>query len=138
MITSNYRIRVSYADTDQMGVVYYSRYFVYFERARTELMRELGLPYSKMERSGVMLPVTEACCEYKKGMRYDDVIVIRTSISEPPKSRIRMDYEILDEKESRVLATGHTIHSFVDQHGKARRPPKEFVKSIKDSLWGQA
>jgi acyl-CoA thioester hydrolase len=111
---------------------------VYFERARTELMRELGLPYSEMERSGVMLPVTEAHCEYKKGMRYDDVIVVKTSISEPPRSQMRMDYQILDEKESRVLATGHTIHSFVDQHGKARRPPKEFVKLITENLGGNA
>lgn len=117
-----------------MGIVYYARYFEYFERGRTELLRELGVPYRKMEKSGVRLPVVEAHCEYKKGIKYDAVIVIKTSIRDPPKARIRMDYEVFDESEKWLLAMGYTIHPFVNLQGKAVRPPKEFVKLIQENL----
>ncbi len=134
MITSELLLRVSYADTDQMGVVYYARYFEYFECGRTELLRELGLPYSEMEKKGISLPVIEAYCEYKKGIKYDEVIIIKTYLTDPPTAWIRMDYEILNETKDEVLAKGYTRHPFVNQHGRPVRPPKEFIKLINTNL----
>ena len=130
MITSELKIRVSYADTDQMGVVYYARYFEYFERGRTELLRELGVPYSEMEKKGINLPVIEAYCEYKKGIKYDEIIIIKTYIIESPRSQIRMNYEILNETKDKVLAKGWTRHPFVNQYGKPVKPAKNFVELI--------
>jgi acyl-CoA thioester hydrolase len=130
MIINKLKIRVSYADTDQMGIVYYARYFEYFEKGRTELLRQLGLPYSQMEQSGIKLPVISAYCEYKKGIKYDQIIIVKTSLSNPPTSRIRMDYEILDETENEILAKGYTTHSFVNSQGRPIKPPKNFVQLI--------
>lgn len=134
MITSKLKLRVSYADTDQMGIVYYARYFEYFERSRTELLRELGTPYSEMEKDGLKLPVISAYCEYKKGIKYDEIILIKTCITEPPTSKFRMDYEIFNEKEKELYAKGYTIHSFVNQSGKATKPPKYFFELINKNL----
>ena len=134
LIKGKIKIRVSYADTDQMGVVYYARYLEYFERGRNELFRELGLPYRELENRGIMLPVIEAHCEYKRGARYDEVIIVKTLLKEPQGVRIRMDYEILDEKEKEIIAKGYTIHSFVNTQGKAIKPPKDFIKLIQDKL----
>ncbi|MDD2889203.1 MAG: thioesterase family protein [bacterium] len=136
MITNKIKLRVSYADTDQMSVVYYSRYFEYFERGRTELLREIGLPYADMEKKNLKLPVIESHCEYKKGIKYDELIVIKTCLIELPKSTLRMNYEILDETEKEIRAKGYTIHSFVNQYGKAVRPPKDFVESIAKHIVG--
>ncbi|MBI4721668.1 MAG: acyl-CoA thioesterase [Candidatus Stahlbacteria bacterium] len=135
-MTSELLLRVSYADTDQMGIVYYARYFEYFERGRTELLRELGVPYSEMEKKGISLPVIEAYCEYKKGIKYDEIIIIKTYLKDPPTAWIRMDYEVLNETKDKVLAKGYTRHPFVNQHGKPVRPPKEFVKQITAGLLG--
>ncbi|MFA5032409.1 MAG: thioesterase family protein [bacterium] len=135
-LTNKLKLRVSYADTDQMSVVYYSRYFEYFERGRTELLREIGLPYADMEKKDLKLPVIESHCEYKKGIKYDELIVIKTCLIEPPKSTLRMDYEILDETEKEIRARGYTVHSFVNQYGKAIRPPKDFVALITKYIVG--
>jgi len=130
MITNEIKIRVSYADTDQMGVAHHSHYLVYFERGRTELMREMGLPYSEMEKNGTMLPVIEVHCNYLKGARYDELITIRSILKEKPTVRIKIEYEILNESGKELLATGYTIHSFVNSHGKPTRPPKEFLQLV--------
>ena len=130
MIVNKTKIRVSYADTDQMGVMYYGRYFEYFERGRTELLRELGTPYAQMEENGIKLPVVEAYCKYKKGIKYDELILIKTSIEEFSGTHIRMNYKIFDETEKNFFATGYTIHSFVSSEGKAVRPPKDFVQLV--------
>lgn len=127
MITNTIEIRGSYADTDQMGVTHHARYFEYFERGRTELLRELGVPIHSMEEDGIRLPVVEAHCEYKKGITYDQVILIKTSLKKPAGARLRMDYQIFDEAERHLLATGHTIHAFVDLQGKVVRPPEDFT-----------
>lgn len=134
MIESKVRIRVSYADTDQMGIVYYARYFEYFERGRTELLRELGLPYRELESRGIGLPVVEAYCEYKRVSKYDAIIVVKTFIKEPPSARIRMDYELFDESEQTLLAKGYTVHPFVDPHGKPVKPPDDFIKLVNEGF----
>lgn len=134
MIVGKTKIRVIYADTDQMGIVYYCRYFEFFERGRTELLRDLGSPYAEMEKEGIGLPVVEAHCEYKKGPRYDELVVIQSTISDVPRSTIRIDYELYDESETTLYATGYTIHCFLNPQGRAIKAPKTFIELIRKNL----
>lgn len=110
-------IRVRYEETDKMGFVYYGKYFTWFEVGRTELFRELGIPYRSFEERGIMLPVTEADCKYKSSARYDDLVTIRTSVTRLSPVRIHFGYQILSEDE-RVLAYGNTGHAFIDKAGR--------------------
>jgi len=113
------QIRVRYAETDQMGVVWHGSYLLYFEEARTEALRASGWSYRSLEESGVMLPLVEAHIEYLQPAHYDDVLSVRVTVAAPPTARIRFDYEIDGETGER-LATGHTILGFVDV--ATRRP----------------
>jgi acyl-CoA thioester hydrolase len=134
MISGKTKIRVIYADTDQMGVVYYSRYFEFFERGRTELWRGLGVPYAQMEKDGTILPVIEAHCEYRKGPRYDGIIIIHSMIPAVPRATVRIDYELFDEAETIVYATGYTVHCFVNPQGRPMKAPKSFIELIQKHL----
>jgi acyl-CoA thioester hydrolase len=125
-VTTNHsvsRVRVRYAETDQMGVVYYANYFVWFEVGRTTLLREAGWSYLEMEREGFMLPVIEAQCDYRQSARYDDEIEIRTTGSLVSPVRIRFDYEVLRPADGTVLASGRTVHATLDTGGKPCRLP---------------
>jgi acyl-CoA thioester hydrolase len=113
------QIRVRYAETDQMGVVWHGNYLQYFEAARTEALRASGWSYRGLEESGVMLPLVEAHLEYVRPARYDDLLTVRVTVSDPPTARMRFDYEVRSETGER-LVTGHTILGFVD--AATRRP----------------
>jgi acyl-CoA thioester hydrolase len=116
------RIRVRYAETDRMGVVYYANYLVWFEVGRTDWLRQTGESYRDMERThGVTLPVIEAHCEYRQPARYDDELEIRTRATLLSPVRIRFDYEVVRGDD--VLAAGHTVHAALDTEGKPRRLP---------------
>ena len=117
------RLRVRYAETDRMGVVYYANYFVWFEVARTDWLRETGWSYREMEADGVSLPVIEAHCDYRQPARYDDEIDIRTRATLLSPIRIRFDYEVVREG-MLVAATGHTVHAAVDVKGRPCRLPE--------------
>lgn len=117
--------RVPYADTDQMGVVYYANYLIYFERLRTEILREGGIPYSVLEENGVMLPVTEAYCSYKSSAKYDDLLTISGWVDEIRGVRIKIACEVYRENE--LLVTGHTVHACISPEGKLVKPPPELV-----------
>lgn len=131
MIVSETAIRVRYADTDQMKMAYYARYFEYFEQGRSDLLRFMGLPYPEIERLGYYLPVIEAHANYAKSARYDDLIVIRTIVREVPQARIRIEYEVLAEDRQEQLASGHTVHSFVNAAtGKPTRAPQQFMEKF--------
>ena len=117
------RLRVRYAETDRMGVVYYANYLVWFEVGRTEWLRETGWSYREMETDGVSLPVIEAHCEYRRAARYDDDIEIRTRATLLTPIRIRFDYEVWRQEEENALATGHTIHAALDTTGRPCRLP---------------
>ncbi len=134
MIVNQTKMRVTYADIDQMGVAYYARYFEFFEAGRAELLRELGLPYSKMESEGTRMPVIEAHCRYLQGARYDELITVKTFLKNVPKSTVRIDYEVFGESAGELLATGHTVHSFLNSKGRPTKPPGDFVRLIGDSL----
>jgi acyl-CoA thioester hydrolase len=119
---------VPYADVDQMGFVYYANYLVYFEMARSAMMRALGLPYGKLEEMGVMLPVLEAHVDYKKPARYEDLLRVRTICHPFRKSRLRIDYEVTCGE--RLVALGYTEHVCMSREGRPKRPAGELVSLI--------
>lgn len=111
-------IRVRYAETDQMNVVYYANYFIWLEAGRTEYFREMGMPYSEVEKNDILLPVTKAFCQYKSPARYDDLIRVVTSISSLQDVRIHFKYEIFRQETGELLANGETEHAFVNHQGR--------------------
>lgn len=121
-MTRQTRVRVRYADTDQMGVVYYANYMVWFEVARTEWLREAGWTYRDMEEQGIALPVIEAHCEYRQPARYDDEIELRTTGALITPVRIRFDYEVSRDGTA-PLASGHTVHAAIGRDGRPCRLP---------------
>lgn len=123
-------VRVRYADTDQMAVVYYANYFVWLETARTEFLRSKGIDYRNIEKEKKLsLPVLEAYCKYKAPARYDDIILIRTKASRVKSSTLRFDYSLLNKKSGKLLAEAHTTHVFIDKNRKPVRMPQE-VKNL--------
>jgi len=117
------RIRVRYAETDKMGVVYYANYLVWFEVGRTDLLRGSGLSYREMEVEGFSLPVIEAQCSYRQSARYDDDLDIRTTGTLLSRVRVRFNYEVVRAADDAVLAEGYTVHASLDQDGRPRRLP---------------
>ena len=118
MLKTEIKYRVPYADTDKMGIVYYANYFEYFERLRSELLRESGKPYPQIEAEGTMLPVIEAHCNYHQPAKYDDLISIIGWVAEVKGAKIKICCEIRNGKT--LLAEGWTIHACVDLN--TRRP----------------
>ena len=114
MKTNESEQRVFYSDTDHGQVVYYSNYLKWFEIGRTELLRNLGFEYAQFEEKGVMAPVVEVHCNYKYPARYNDVVMIKTSIGNIGDSSIRFNYEILRKDDKKILAEGYTVNVFVD------------------------
>jgi len=117
-------LRVRYAETDKMGVVYYANYLVWFEVARADLLRSLGWTYREMELEGVLLPVIEAHCDYRKPARYDDEIEVRTQGHVLSPVRMEFQYEVIRKQDDVVTATGRTVHAALDPSGKPCRIPQ--------------
>ena len=139
MIKSVSNVRVRYADTDQMRVVYYGKFFEYFEQARSDLLRSIGLPYSQVEEMGVLLPVIEAHAIYKRSAKYDDPLQIVTYLKEKPIARVRLDYEVFREGEPESIVQGYTIHTFVSAStGKPTRAPAQFIEAVERTLMANA
>ena len=113
MFSSEVKIRVRYGETDRMGYVYYGNYAEYFEVARVEALRELGLNYKDVEDSGIMLPVYTFNIKYFKPAFYDDLLTIKTTIKEIPQARITFEYETYNEKKE-LLNKGETVLVFID------------------------
>jgi acyl-CoA thioester hydrolase len=136
MISIDHSVRVIYGHTDMMGRVYYGRYFEYFESARAHFLRELGLPYGEIEQSGIYIPVIESHCEYKHGATYDDLLTVRTMIRHVPKSRMKIEYDVVLDGDETLVATGHTVHTFMNRKGNAVRPPKQLLSLLNSRLNG--
>jgi acyl-CoA thioester hydrolase len=117
------RVRVRYADTDQMGVVYYANYLIWFEVGRTELLRLRGWSYREMEASGVTLPVVEAACKYHRPSQYDDELEIRTLGALISPVRVRFDYDIVRCADDARIVSGQTLHAAVNPQGRPCRLP---------------
>ena len=122
--------RVIYGDTDQMGVVYYANYLRWFERGRSEFLRQIGLPYSTIEDSGFHFPVTEVTCRYVNSARYDDVIQIETELMELGRASLTFTYRISRESDKCLLATGSTKHACLDHDGHITRIPKILQEAV--------
>jgi acyl-CoA thioester hydrolase len=123
VVSSRTTLRVRYAETDQMGVVYYANYFVWFEVARADLLRSLGWTYREMEQAGVSLPVIEATCEYRRPARYDDELEIDTVGRVVSPIRMEFTYEIRRMQDAVVTACGRTMHAALDSNGRPCRLP---------------
>jgi len=121
---STSRVRVRYAETDQMGVVYYANYFVWFEVGRTDLLRTLGGTYRELEADGLFLPVIEAACTYAQPSRYDDDLEIRTTGRILSPVRVEFQYEVVRLADQRTTATGRTVHAALNGRGKPCRLPE--------------
>jgi acyl-CoA thioester hydrolase len=122
-------LRVRYAETDCMGIVYYSNYLVWFEVARCDLLRALGWSYRALEASGIQLPVIEARCEYRQPTRYDDEVEVRTAGVLRSPVRLEFQYEVVRRADAVVAATGHTVHAALNASGRpARLPPQ--IRSV--------
>jgi acyl-CoA thioester hydrolase len=117
------RLRVRYAETDKMGVVYYANYLVWFEVGRTDLLRESGWNYREMEKEGYALPVIEAHCTYRQPAKYDDELEVRTTGTVLSPVRVQFAYEIVRTADAAVLATGTTTHATIDASGRPCRLP---------------
>jgi acyl-CoA thioester hydrolase len=127
-------IRVRYAETDQMGVVYYANFFIWFEVGRVELLRTLGHSYRDMEKiDDCHIVVAEASCSYKAPARYDDLLRIRTRVLQVRRKTIRFSYEVLRDPGGQLLATGETLHVICNKNGRPKSLPDKYVKALSPS-----
>jgi acyl-CoA thioester hydrolase len=123
-------LRVRYAETDAMGIVYHTNYIVWFEVGRGEFMRQRGGNYREFEEQGLYLPVTAVDARFLAAARYDDVVVVRTSVSEARSRSVTMYYEVLMQDTGQLLVTGHTKHLCTDREGRVRRFPPDLVDAF--------
>lgn len=127
MIIYNYQHRVRYRECDPMGVVYHAHYLDYFEAARTEALRDMGIVYKELEEQGIQMPTTDLSVQYKQPARYDDLLEIRVIQHKKPGARIRIDYEVRRVGEETILTTGHVTLCFLDVKRKRPVPaPSQF------------
>lgn len=115
MFISETRLTVRYAETDQMGIVHHSNYPVWFEAGRTDFIRKMGMPYSKIEENGLLLPLVELRCVYKGAAKYEDEIVVKTCIKEITAARITFHYEVYRLGESNLITSGETMHAWTNK-----------------------
>ncbi len=133
MVTSEIKIRVLYAHTDQMQIVNNGRYFEYFEAGRNTLLRELGYPYTELEKIDYALPVIEAHANYISTAKYDDIIVVKSYLREMPTVKVKIEYELFVNET--LIVTGHTVHSFIKLSSmKPAKPPTEFLELVKSKM----
>lgn len=134
MIHTISKIRVRYAETDRMDVVYHSNYLIWFETARILMLDEIGIPYTEIEKRGLLLPVLTAAAAYKSPARFDDRLEVHLFMRAKPRARMRFEYEV--KRGDTLLCTGETTHGFMDLNGKGMRPPQDLVKKI-EAAWAQ-
>ena len=126
-----------YADTDAMGIVYHTNYIKYFEVGRTEYLREIGYPYSRLEEEGIRLPVAAVRCEYKSPARYDDILTVNTYVGDFKGATIVMAYEIYRKRTDELVARGETKHPITDVKLKPirlRNINPELYERIRENL----
>lgn len=124
------KIRVRYGETDQMGYMYYGNYAEFYEVGRVEMLRSLGLTYSGMEQSGIMMPVLELKCKYLKPALYDEEISVKVIMDKMPGIRIHFRYELRNEK-GELINTGETLLVFINmQTNRPSLPPKDFIEKL--------
>ena len=131
------RIRVRYAETDQMGVVYHANHFIWFEVGRVELLRQFGFSYKDMERkAGCFIAVVDARCRYRAPVHYDDEVVVRTYLKHVREKVIRFGYELRSAETGELLAEGETTHIVANAQMKPRALPEKYMKVFRAAVGG--
>ncbi|MCF8054308.1 MAG: acyl-CoA thioesterase [Deltaproteobacteria bacterium] len=130
-------VRVIYADTDAMGIVYHTNYIKWFEIGRTEMLRSIGIIYAKMESFEFNLPLSKAFCRYLASARFDDVLLVETDIAEIKKASIRFVYCIWNDNMTKKYVEGYTLHACATRDGRLNRFPIEFSSKVEDYLAGR-
>ncbi|MEI6609207.1 MAG: thioesterase family protein [Deltaproteobacteria bacterium] len=130
MVSNFTKVRVIYADTDSMGIVYHTNYIRWFEIGRNELMRQLGVAYAEMEKLGLNLPLTKVKCHYLLSAKYDQIVTVETKIDYIKRASIRFNSQIWDEEGKKLLVEGYTIHACTNMEGKIRRIPQLILDLI--------
>ncbi len=129
--TGETQVRVRYAETDQMGVVYYANYLIWFEIGRVELLRQLGFDYKRMEiEDDCWIPVVEATCRYKAPARYDDNLTIQTQVASVRGSVLKFRYRIMRVVDKKLLAEGETTHVVTDSQMRKCRLPDKYAERL--------
>lgn len=132
LFSDEIELRVRYAETDQMGIVYYGNYAQYFEVGRVEWLRKLGVSYKSMEEDGLLLPVVSLNVKFKKSARYDDVVKVKTQLVKLPSATIEFDYEITNES-GEILTLGNTVLVFMDVNkNRPTRCPKYLLDKLQN------
>jgi acyl-CoA thioester hydrolase len=122
-------IRVRYAETDQMGVVHHGNYFTWFEAGRVELCRHLGFEYKQMEiEDDSLIVVAKASCRYRRPAHFDDILTVRTRITQAQRRTMRFGYEIINQASGELIATGETTHVICDRQGRPKSLPEKYRK----------
>jgi acyl-CoA thioester hydrolase len=129
-VSNTAKVRVLYADTDAMGVVYHTNYIKWFELGRNEFMRQLGVPYTELGKIGLNLPLIKVSCEYLKFATYDQFLNVETEFDYIKKATVRFNSRIWDENKENLVAEGYTIHVCTNNEGKIRRIPKLLLELI--------
>lgn len=129
-------IRTRYGETDQMGIIYHPNYYIYFEIGRTEFLREVvGISYKDMEELGVMLPVIETHCIYKIPAKYDDQLIVKTTIKQMTPVRISFSYQLIRVADGAILANGETAHAFVNRNNGRPTNMKKHSSGLFDKIY---
>ncbi len=137
MMTAETRVRVRYAETDQMGVVYHANYLVWFEVGRVEYIRQMGLDYRSMEKDdNAMIAVVEATARYKAPARYDDELIVRTTLAGVRGSIVRFRYAVVRATDELLLCEGETVHLVVDRDMKRRELPGRYAEQFQSLMHG--
>jgi acyl-CoA thioester hydrolase len=132
---SEIKIRVRYAETDQMGVVYHANHFVWFEVGRVEFLRQLGFSYKDMEQEdGCHIAVVEARCRYKAPARYDDEVIVRTQLKNVRESLVHFGYQLVRATDGLLLAEGETTHVVIDREMKKTAIPDKYMTIFKQAI----
>lgn len=132
MIHSISKIRVRYAETDRMDVVYHSNYLIWFETARIQMLDEIGISYREIEARGLFLPVLTISAAYRSPARFDDRLEVHLFMKHPPRARMHFEYEV--RRDGDLLATGQSSHGFMNRQGKGQRPPEDLLSKI-EAAW---
>jgi len=130
MIYYDHNIKVYYRDVDQMGIVYNTRYLEYFEESRTELLSSIGLSVSKIERSGIALPVVSSYCKYFRAAKFEQNLIVRSEIRTTPKAKLKIYYKITLSEESDIITEGFTEHAFVNKKNKPVKVPALILNQL--------
>ncbi|AYD40285.1 acyl-CoA thioesterase [Clostridium fermenticellae] len=123
---------VRYAETDKMGIVHHSNYYIWFEMARSEFIKKIGISYSKFEENNIMMPLVETHCKYYEGAKYDDNIRIETNIDQLTPVKVIFTYNVFREKNNKLLAKGKTVQTFINEDFKIIN-----LKKTHNDLWNK-